>query len=235
LGREPRLTSRVSFRQQSANYDRSLALAYPPPSLRHVCGPKAPTDDCPFRKFHPAEIRVVRQNHRIILIDVCDPARTRYVHLRSAQVSVPARRQLLWFEVTRHPPAEGPARQITEAFPWASAPAYLVGDNDRVFGQVFTSRVRAMGIRDRPILPPVTVAKWVRESPDRNRASRVPGPNTDLRRGTPAASSCFVCGVLQSGANVHAITERCALASSSSTIRNHYRGARSSIATATVR
>jgi len=95
----------------------------------------------------------VRQNHRIILIDVCDPARTRYVHLRSAQVSVPARRQLLWFEVTRRPPAEGLARQITEAFPWASAPAYLVRDNDRVYGQVFTSRVRAMGIRDRPILP----------------------------------------------------------------------------------
>jgi len=107
LGREPRLTSRVSLRQQSANYDRSRTLASPQPSLRHVSGPKAPPDDCPFRKFHPAEIRVVRQNHRIILIDVCDPARTRYVHLRSAQVSVPARRQLLWFEVTRHPPAEG--------------------------------------------------------------------------------------------------------------------------------
>ena len=30
------------------------------------------------------------------------------------------RRQLLWFEVTRHPTAEWLARQITEAFPWAS-------------------------------------------------------------------------------------------------------------------
>jgi hypothetical protein len=29
------------------------------------------------------------------------------------------RRQLLWFEVTRHPTAEWLARQITEAFPWA--------------------------------------------------------------------------------------------------------------------
>jgi hypothetical protein len=41
------------------------------------------------------------------------------------------RRQLLWFEVTRHPTAEWLTRQITEAFPWASAPAYLVRDNDR--------------------------------------------------------------------------------------------------------
>jgi hypothetical protein len=29
------------------------------------------------------------------------------------------RRQLLWFEVTRHPTAEWLARQITEAFPLA--------------------------------------------------------------------------------------------------------------------
>ena len=63
------------------------------------------------------------------------------------------RRQLLWFEVTRHPTAEWLARQITEAFPWISAPAYLVRDNDRAYGHFFTSRVRAMGIRDRPISP----------------------------------------------------------------------------------
>jgi transposase InsO family protein len=63
------------------------------------------------------------------------------------------RRQLLWFEVTRHPTAKWLARQITEAFPWASAPAYLVRDNDRAYGHAFRSRVRAMGIRDRPISP----------------------------------------------------------------------------------
>ena len=63
------------------------------------------------------------------------------------------RRQLLWFEVTRHPTAEWLARQITEAFPWTSAPAYLVRDNDRAYGHVFTCRVSAMGIRDRPISP----------------------------------------------------------------------------------
>ncbi len=53
--------------------------------------------------------------------------------------------------VTRHPTAEWLARQVTEAFPWASAPAYLVRDNDGAYGHVFKSRVRAMGIRDRPI------------------------------------------------------------------------------------
>jgi len=42
---------------------------------------------------------------------------------------------------------------MTEAFPWASTPAYLIRDNDRAYGQVFTTRVTAMGIRDRPISP----------------------------------------------------------------------------------
>ena len=63
------------------------------------------------------------------------------------------RRQLLWFEVTRHPTAEWLTRQITDAFPWTSAPGYLVRDNDRAYGQIFTARIRAMGIRDRPITP----------------------------------------------------------------------------------
>jgi hypothetical protein len=60
------------------------------------------------------------------------------------------RRQLLWFAVTRYPTAEWLARQITEAFPWDSAPKYLIRDNDKAFGAAFKARVRAMGIRDRP-------------------------------------------------------------------------------------
>ena len=63
------------------------------------------------------------------------------------------RRQLLWFEVTRHPTAEWLARQVTEAFPWASAPTYLLRDNDGAYGYLFSRRVMAMGIRDRPISP----------------------------------------------------------------------------------
>ena len=61
------------------------------------------------------------------------------------------RRRLLWFVVTRNPTAEWLARQITEAFPWNSAPKYLIRDNDRSFGDLFKARVCAMGIRDRPI------------------------------------------------------------------------------------
>ena len=42
---------------------------------------------------------------------------------------------------------------IVKAFPWDTAPGYLVRDNDGAYGQVFRRRVRSMGIRDRPISP----------------------------------------------------------------------------------
>ena len=86
-------------------------------------------------------------------IDMCVVRTVSFELLFAFIVIGHGRRQLLWFEVTRHPTAAWLARQITEAFPWTSAPTYLVRDNDRAYGHVFTSRVKAMGIRDRPISP----------------------------------------------------------------------------------
>ncbi len=60
---------------------------------------------------------------------------------------------LCWVAVTRNPTAEWLAQQIVQAFPWDTAPTYLVHDNDGAYGQAFTRRLRAMGIRDRPISP----------------------------------------------------------------------------------
>ena len=63
------------------------------------------------------------------------------------------RRDLVWINVTTHPTAEWIARQITAAFPWNDAPRYLIRDRDRVYGDIVTRRLRAMGIRDKPIAP----------------------------------------------------------------------------------
>ena len=95
------------------------------------------------------------RNHAqaIASIDMCVVPTLTFERLFAFLVLGHGRRQLLWFEVTRHPTAEWLARQITEAFPWATAPTYLVRDNDHAYGHVFTSRLRAMGIRDRPISP----------------------------------------------------------------------------------
>src|SRR5262245_27599859 len=62
-----------------------------------------------------------------------------------------ARRELVWINVTAYPTAEWIARQITEAFPWNEAPRYLIRDRDGIYGVAVTRRLRAMGIRDKPI------------------------------------------------------------------------------------
>jgi transposase InsO family protein len=63
------------------------------------------------------------------------------------------RRELVWLGVTTHPNAEWIARQLTEAFGWEKAPAYIIRDRDRAYGEAFIQRIRAMGIRDRPTSP----------------------------------------------------------------------------------
>jgi hypothetical protein len=45
------------------------------------------------------------------------------------------------------------ARQITEAFPWNETPRYMNRDPDRIDGALVPRRLRAMGIRDKPIAP----------------------------------------------------------------------------------
>ena len=63
------------------------------------------------------------------------------------------RRELVWINVTANPTAEWVARQLTEAFPWDEAPGYLIRDRDQIYGTIVTNRIRAMGIRDKPIAP----------------------------------------------------------------------------------
>jgi transposase InsO family protein len=63
------------------------------------------------------------------------------------------RRRIMWLGVTAHPTAEWIARQVSEACGWDPAPTYLIRDRDRVYGEAFTRRIRAMGIRDRPTAP----------------------------------------------------------------------------------
>ena len=38
-------------------------------------------------------------------------------------------------------------QQLRNAFPWDSAPRYLLRDRDRIFGEDFVEQVKAMGIK----------------------------------------------------------------------------------------
>src|SRR5215471_18357833 len=64
-----------------------------------------------------------------------------------------SRREILWLGVSAHPSAQWIGRQLSEAYGWQQAPQYVVRDRDCVYGEVFIRRLRAMGIRDRPISP----------------------------------------------------------------------------------
>ncbi len=58
------------------------------------------------------------------------------------------RRRILHFGVTAHPTAEWTAQQLREAFPWDTAPRYLLRDRDRIFGDAFSKQVQDMAIEE---------------------------------------------------------------------------------------
>ncbi len=56
------------------------------------------------------------------------------------------RRHVIHANVTEHPTAEWTAQQVVEAFPWDTAPRYLLRDRDSVYGDVFKRRVAGLDI-----------------------------------------------------------------------------------------
>ena len=58
------------------------------------------------------------------------------------------RRRVVHVNVTDSPTAQWTGQQLVEAFPWDTAPRYLLRDRDAVYGVVFSSRVQALRIRE---------------------------------------------------------------------------------------
>src|SRR5215472_8587826 len=58
------------------------------------------------------------------------------------------RRRPVHFAVTSHPPAVWTARQLVQAFPWDSAPRFLLRDRDGNYGNVFRETAAALGIQE---------------------------------------------------------------------------------------
>src|SRR6201981_2005529 len=52
------------------------------------------------------------------------------------------------FDVTPNPTQGWLTRQVTEAFPWDTAPRYLLRDRDASYGESFRSQVDARGITE---------------------------------------------------------------------------------------
>ena len=58
------------------------------------------------------------------------------------------RRRVVHVAVTEHPTSKWVARQLLEAFPWDSAPRYLLRDRDKCYGERFSEAARWLGIHE---------------------------------------------------------------------------------------
>lgn len=63
------------------------------------------------------------------------------------------RRRIVHVNVTEYPTAAWTAQQVVDAFPWDTAPRYLLRDRDRMYGEHFRQRVGNMGIAEVLIAP----------------------------------------------------------------------------------
>ena len=60
-------------------------------------------------------------------------------------------RKVVHLNITEAPTAEWTAQQVVNAFPYDTAPRYLLRDRDSICGPVFSRRVEGLGISDKPI------------------------------------------------------------------------------------
>ena len=106
------------------------------------------------------------------------------------------RRQIVHFAVTANPTMAWVAQQIREAFPWGTAPRYLIRDRDGAYGQSFRSTVTAMGVEEVVTAPRSPWQKSVCGTPDRQREARMPGPFDHPQRAAFAAHSWLILRLL---------------------------------------
>jgi putative transposase len=92
--------------------------------------------------------RTFLENHiqSLVSVDFFTVPTIRFQILYVFLVLAHERRRIVHFAVTAHPTAEWTVHQLREAFPWDSAPRYLLRDRDRIFGHEFVEQVKAMGI-----------------------------------------------------------------------------------------
>jgi hypothetical protein len=111
------------------------------------------------------------------------------------------RRQLLWFAVIRQPTAAWLAEQIVEAFPWGTAPSYLIRDNDGTYGADLHRPTAGNGNSGSPDIAEIALAERIRGAPDRDTAARLSGSCADLWQTAFAAGSNRVLDLLQRDAH----------------------------------
>jgi hypothetical protein len=73
-------------------------------------------------------------------------------------------RRVVHFEVTQNPTQVWLSGQMTEAFPWDTAPRYLLRDRDKSYDPAFRDRVRAIRDHGGHHCPAITLAVSLRRA-----------------------------------------------------------------------
>jgi len=95
----------------------------------------------------------IRDTQQIAAIDFFTVPTVRFEILYCFIVLRHYRREIIHFNITRHPTARWTAQQITEAFPYDSKPKYTIRDRDKIYGKAFIDRMKAMDIDEVLIAP----------------------------------------------------------------------------------
>ena len=101
--------------------------------------------------------RTFLENHvkSLVSVDFFTVPTIRFQILYVFLVMAHERRRIVHFAVTQHPTAEWTAHQLLEAFPWDTAPRFLLRDRDSIFGAEFVRQLTAMGIQQVLCIPNV--------------------------------------------------------------------------------
>jgi hypothetical protein len=101
--------------------------------LNGLCARSRPTQEASLAKIDPDNAKCTRV--QMIIVHKCPEV--------SVQASLGEHDQVIQALATNR----WTAQQMREAFPWDSAPRYLLRDRDRIFGhcQDFVKQVKAMG------------------------------------------------------------------------------------------
>ncbi len=114
---------------------------------------------CPLVKPPSQTWRTFLKNHMHVTsaIDFFAVPTVRFRILFVLIILEHSRRRVVHCNVTEHPCAPWTAQQVVEAFPWESAPRYLLRDRDRIYSSGFRGRVRGLARRIHDPWKPIDV------------------------------------------------------------------------------
>ena len=97
--------------------------------------------------------RTFVNNHRsaIVAIDFLTVPTATFQVLYVFVVLSLDRRRIVHFNVTDSPTAEWTALQLVQAFPFDTAPRYVIRDRDSIYGEKVVATIRALGVEEKVI------------------------------------------------------------------------------------